>query len=213
MIRTENVAIESVERELVGERDERIVIHADAGWTFAGVLERNCYREESPDGGTRTRSHYLIAGRRLRIWGGLGAPVHQVEAILDDPEPAPDHAWHWDGADRVVTVWDTTNDFSTLAESEASADEYVAFIEREGELIATRIDEGMEPAVIDAMMDSGHSGNTAAWAWRIGTEKAKDQEAAQRARDYWNAKWAPDQDVAPGGLVNPAVLVVGDAES
>lgn len=196
-IETEEVRIERVERENVGERDERVVVHVDAGWTFAGMLERNFFRDRvnGPDGKKRTLSHLIQPGVRLRFWGGLGRPVHQVEV--------------WSQSGVWQTVWDTTNDFRTLAEDDAAWSEYAAFIEREGDRIATLIDSGEEPDSVERSLDKEHSGNTAAWAWKLGTDRAKDQERAETFRAYWNHKWDPDREHKPGSLVNPAVLTIG----
>jgi hypothetical protein len=194
----EEVLVDRVERLNVGERDERLEIRSHAGWVFAGVLERNCYRETDPvTGKQRTLSYLIQPGAHARFWGGTGYPVHQIE-IRDR------------GAWRVV--WDTTNDFKTLEESEADAVGYVAFIEAEAGLLAQRIDDGWEPeAAEEGMNGKGHSGNTAAWSWKLGCDRAHDSARAQRFRDYWNSKWAPDQQIQEGGLVNPAVIVVSDS--
>lgn len=190
-----------------GERDEFLEIRAHGG-TFGGVKTRNTFVEDV-NGTDRKMAYLLQPGAITRWWGGIGRPVHQIEVLVKDKdvhpmEPSDDSLY----GDWVV-VWDVTNDFRTLEESQADMDSYVAFIEREAAVIAERIDAGESPETAYENLDADHSGNTAAWAWTLGCDKAKDQDRAQTFRDFWNRKWAPDQPVAAGKTVNPAVLVVG----
>lgn len=209
-IPVEERIIESVELRDAGERDEYLEISTDAGWTFVGVKTRNTF-VESTDGSERKLAYLLQPGAITRWWGGLGRPVHQIEVLVKDENARPRElsSDSWEG-DWVV-VWDCNNDFQTLQESNVAADEYAAFIEREAEVIARRIDadDDLTPEWVYDHMDPEHSGNTAAWAWTLGCAKVTDQERAQVFRDFWNHKWAPDQEVESGKLVNPAVLNIG----
>lgn len=201
--------IESVELRDEGARDEYLEIKTDEGWTFTAVKTRNTFVESIEGQDDRKMAYLLQPGAITRWWGGMGRPVHQIEVLVKDENEHPRQlsSDSWEG-DWVV-VWDCNNDFQTLQESADRMDEYVAFIERQADVIAERIDAGESPETAYENMDEGHSGNTAAWAWNVGCSKAKDEAAAQRYRDFWNEKWAPDQTPEPGKLVNPAVLHIG----
>jgi hypothetical protein len=201
--------LESVELCDAGERDEYLEIKTDAGWTFVGVTVRNTYVESAEGQEQRKLAYLLQPGAITRWWGGFGCPVHQIEVLVDDRDEYPRRLSDDSGYGDWIVVWDCTNDFQTLEESNAAADAYAAFIEREGDAIASRIDAGESPETAYENMDGDHSGNTAAWAWSLGCARAKDERRAQEFRDFWNQKWAPDQDTEPGKLVNPAVLHVG----
>jgi hypothetical protein len=190
-----------------GERDEYLEIVTDEGWTFSAVKTRNTF-VESVDGEQRKLAYLLQPTAITRWWGGLGRPVHQIEALVQDKTQHPYELGDDSSYGDWIVVWEDCNDFQTLQESDAAGDAYAAFIEREADIIADAIDSGSEPQLIYDTMDDNHSGNTAAWAWNVGCARAKDQESAEHFRGFWNEKWAPDQDVPEGSTVNPAILHV-----
>jgi hypothetical protein len=201
--------LESVELRDGGERDEYLEIKTDAGWTFIGVKIRNTF-VESGEGQEQRKLAYLLQPTAItRWWGGFGRPVHQIEVLVHDEDEYPRRLSDDSAYGDWVVVWDCNNDFQTLEESNAAGDAYAAFIEREADVIASRIDAGESPETVYENMDGDHSGNTAAWAWNVGCARAKDEQRAQTFRDFWNQMWAPDQNTEPGKLVNPAVLRVG----
>jgi hypothetical protein len=76
-------------------------------------------------------------------------------------------------------------------------------------VVAKIIDDGMEPEAISKSLNGkGHSGNTAFCAVYIGIKDAKNREAAERMRVFWNKDNGATGD-DKGGLVNPAIITIG----
>ena len=104
------------------------------------------------------------------------------------------------------SVWCKANNFQTKKESYKASKAYSDFIIKEGDKIAGLIDEGLTLKQIDKAIDQGHSGNTHAWALKIGISKATNKENADKVRIEFNKEWGVSEDKP--GIVNPAIMTM-----
>ena len=158
--------------------------------TFSGAKRKDFF---CPDENWEKR---IKVGSQLKLWTIQYSRIIGIE-------------WRDPKSGLLEHVWVVGNDFETKAQREASNKSYNDFIKAEGRKIAGWIDHGETLDDIQKLIDPGHSGNTYGYALSIGISSAKNKKNAEKIRKEHNAEYGAKHS---SGVINPAILTIGDKE-